>query len=64
MKYNGDYAIAIECFDKAIENKPDDFAYPQYNKGHALEKLGKHDEAIKSFDRAISMNPVDCRLCS
>lgn len=27
------------------------------NKGAALDKLGKSDEAIKAFDKAIEINP-------
>ena len=30
-----------------------------YNKGVALNDLGKYDEAIKAYDRAIELNPED-----
>ena len=42
----------------AIEINPQ-FAGAWYDKGLALVSQGKHDEAIKAFDRAIELNPKD-----
>lgn len=47
---SGDYASAA----MALENPVDSNAY--YNKANALAKLGKYEEAIKTYDRAIELN--------
>ncbi len=43
---------AVECFDQAIQIRPD-FAYPWYNKGFVLSKLGEYDKAIEIFYNSI-----------
>jgi len=56
--YKGNYELALEAFDKAIEIKPDD-AKTWSNKGVALGKLGRYDDALKAFDKAIEIKPED-----
>ncbi len=34
-----------------------DSASAHNNKGNSLDKLGKYQEAIESFDKAISLDP-------
>ncbi|MEX2719869.1 MAG: tetratricopeptide repeat protein, partial [Candidatus Wukongarchaeota archaeon] len=52
----GDIEKAIECFDKAIEIDPN-FAEAWYNKGRALEELGKTKEADACIMHAFKLNP-------
>ncbi len=46
----GDYEAAA----KALENSEHNDAY--YNKANALAKLGKYEEAIKAYDKAIELD--------
>ena len=48
----------MEAFDKAIEINPQD-SDAWYNKGLALTKLNKYDEAMKTYDKAIEIHPQD-----
>jgi tetratricopeptide (TPR) repeat protein len=43
---------AIACFDKALEIKPDLHA-AWNNRGYALGNLGRLEEAIASYDKAL-----------
>ncbi len=54
----GEYHKAIECYDKAIELKPDD-AGAYNNKGIALYGLGNYQQAIECYDKAIALKPDD-----
>jgi tetratricopeptide (TPR) repeat protein len=47
---------ALKCFDKALEINPQ-LAKAWYNRGIALDLLGKPDEAIKSFNKAKELLP-------
>jgi Ca-activated chloride channel family protein len=47
---SGDYEAAV----KALENPGHSDAY--YNKANALAKLGRYEEAIKAYDKAIELN--------
>ena len=42
---------AIEAYNKAIEINPQ-YAKAWYNKGNALDELGKHEESLKALDKA------------
>lgn len=46
---------ALKSFDRALAIKPDADDY--YNRGIALEKLGRFEEAINSYDKAIMAKP-------
>ena len=52
----GDFVAAIASYDRAIEIKPDyDTAW--YNRGSALDDLGRNEEAIASFNKALEIKP-------
>jgi len=47
-------------YDKALESlKSSKSASSAYNQGNALAKAGQLEEAIKAYDKALSMNPND-----
>jgi len=50
----GNYELALESFDKAIELKPD-WALAWYNKGTTLARLKRYEEALKTYDKAIDL---------
>ena len=50
------FAKAAKRFEMAIENKPD-FAQAHGSLGYALRRLGRHEEAMVAYDRALSLNP-------
>ncbi len=52
----GEYHIAIEFFDKALEIDPE-FKLALNNKGASLMMLGRFDEAIKCYDKLLELNP-------
>lgn len=50
------YFEAVVQYNLAIKINPDNpCAY--YNKAIALMKLGNHDEAVKTFDKVMLINP-------
>ena len=57
-----DFYKAIEYFEKVIYDP--NYVSAWYNKGLALDSLGKFDEAIQSYDKAIEIEPyrVEPRL--
>jgi tetratricopeptide (TPR) repeat protein len=57
QKYmNGDFIGAIASYARALEIKPD-YHLAWYNRGNALDNLGRYEEAIASFDRALEIQP-------
>jgi tetratricopeptide (TPR) repeat protein len=54
--FKREYMNAIARYDEAIDIDPY-YADAWYNKGSALEKLGKYDEAIRCYDNAIDIDP-------
>jgi len=52
----GEYATAIDYYDKAIEINPG-YKYPWYNKSVAFDALRKYEEAIECADKAIEIDP-------
>ncbi|MCY7386352.1 MAG: tetratricopeptide repeat protein, partial [Microcoleus sp. CAN_BIN18] len=48
----------ITSYDKALEFKPDD-PDTWYNRGYALDYLGRWEEAIASYDKALEFKPDD-----
>ena len=55
--YEGNFKLALECLEKALKLNPFYKTYPTYwgIKGYALQQLGKHEEAIKCFDKRIEL---------
>ncbi|MCC3599430.1 MULTISPECIES: tetratricopeptide repeat protein [unclassified Microcoleus] len=51
-----DYAKAIASYDKALEIKPD-YHEAWYNRGSALDDLGRLEDAIASYDKALEIKP-------
>ncbi|TRU86842.1 MAG: tetratricopeptide repeat protein, partial [Microcystis novacekii Mn_MB_F_20050700_S1D] len=49
---------AIASYDQALEIKPD-FHQAWYNRGIALGKLGRYEDAIASYARALEIKPDD-----
>lgn len=47
----GNFAIALEIYDKAIANNPD-FEQPYLSRGHAHKTIGNLDQAIESYRSA------------
>lgn len=55
--YLGAYLEAIRFFDRALAGKKDKrFAVIHRNKGTVFHELGRDDEAINSYARALSLN--------
>lgn len=59
----GRYEEAAATYDLAIEATPPhftiDIAIASAEKGKALEKAGKHDQALDSFKKALELSPED-----
>ena len=55
--YNSNfYQEAIDCYDAALAIKPD-IHEALYNKGNALDDLGRYEEAIDCYDAALDVKP-------
>ena len=54
----GHWDVAEQSFRKAIETD-DSLAEAYFNLGIALDKQGKHDEAVKSYKKAASLAPTN-----
>nr|WP_299195279.1 tetratricopeptide repeat-containing sulfotransferase family protein [uncultured Erythrobacter sp.] len=52
----GDYEQAFDLFDKVLEKLPDDPS-TLTSRGHALKTVGRHDDAIKSYQSAFAVDP-------
>jgi Flp pilus assembly protein TadD len=54
----GNWAEAITCYQAALNTESDSFkaAKIRNNLGAALEKLGRFDEALEQFSRAVELN--------
>jgi tetratricopeptide (TPR) repeat protein len=54
----GHWDAAEKAFRKAIETD-DKLAEAQYNLGLVLDRQGKHEEALKSFNKAVELAPTN-----
>ena len=54
----GHWEVAMEHFRKAVKGDPNS-AIAHYNIALTLDKMGKHDEATKSFKKASELAPTD-----
>ena len=52
----------IEYYSKCLELDPKN-AVAWNNKGFALYKLGRYEEAIRCYDTALGINPEDAIAC-
>jgi superkiller protein 3 len=57
--YAEEYTKAIASYDKALEIKPDYHAAWK-NRGNALYKLGRLEDAIASYDKGLEIKPDSC----
>jgi tetratricopeptide (TPR) repeat protein len=48
--------VLLATFDRAVELSPGD-ADAHYNRGVALARLGRHEEALAAYDRAVELRP-------
>lgn len=46
----------MKCYDESIAIDPKN-APVQYKKGFSLQKLERYQEAIKSYDKTLEINP-------
>ncbi|HSH42592.1 MAG TPA: tetratricopeptide repeat protein [Arenicellales bacterium] len=53
---DGDYADALEQYDEALAADPASAAYTRA-KARTLMQLGRYDESLTWFDRAVAMQP-------
>lgn len=51
-----EYEAAFASYDQAVQLEPDDDA-AWYNRGIALDELGRYEEAVASYDRALQLKP-------
>ncbi|WP_067051427.1 tetratricopeptide repeat protein [Methanofollis ethanolicus] len=56
MKYRGDYAKAIEIYDRVLEIDPK-HARAFHSKGNVLDMLGRSEEAISCYESALTCDP-------
>jgi CHAT domain-containing protein/ribosomal protein S16 len=54
----GRYEDAIDCYDKAIEIKPDNYK-AWGNRGITLHHLERYEDAVASYDKVIEIKPDD-----
>jgi DNA-binding response OmpR family regulator len=57
----GKYAEAITWFDRAIESDPS-MGFAWHDRGVCLRELGKDEEALKNFDKAVELLPNEEEL--
>ncbi len=53
---SGDLKIAVDCYARLLDLRSD-FWEAWYERGTALEDLGRFSEAIQNYDRALSLYP-------
>jgi len=56
LYHRKEYNRASELYDWTLTLKPD-FKEAWHNKGIALSRLGRHEEAVASYDKAIEIKP-------
>jgi len=59
--YDGKYADAIRCYNKAITLSPDDPSI-WYKKGFALYYQDKYKEALQCYDKALELDPKNINI--
>ncbi len=54
----GDYKTAVKMFTKFIDENPSD-AKPYFERGNALDKMEKSDEALYDYKKAFELDPCN-----
>ena len=54
--YKNEYKKAIECYDKALKQDPNNFDL-LFSKAYSLGELAKYNEAIEYYDKALKKKP-------
>lgn len=54
----GHWDVAMEHFQKAVKADPNSAAV-HYNIALTLDKMGKHEDATRSFKKALELAPTD-----
>ena len=57
MSSHGNYLDALKIFSWVVFIAPR-FAKAQYEMGRCLENLGRHNEAVERYDKAIRFDPL------
>lgn len=52
----GEYERALSLFDEILADQPDD-PLVLTSRGHALKTMGRHDDAVASYRRAVTVKP-------
>lgn len=52
----GDYINAIACFARGLQLDPNDVD-AWFDQGESLNQLGRYDEAIESYNKALTLCP-------
>ena len=60
-QHRGDFAGALESFREAARLSPDNTRVYE-NIGNVLQLLGRHDEAIREYERSIAIRPTASAL--
>ena len=56
------YNEAHDAYDEATKLKPDSFI-GWYNKGIALDLLGRYEDAVVALDQAVKIEPENYEAC-
>ena len=57
----GRLRLALQAFDRVLEENPLDFA-ARFHKGNSLLKLKRYEEALETFEKASEINPENSGL--
>jgi tetratricopeptide (TPR) repeat protein len=57
MSDHGNYPDALKIFSRVVFIAPR-FARAQYEMGRCLDNIGRHNEAIKRYDKAMQFDPL------
>ncbi|WP_410509543.1 tetratricopeptide repeat protein [Methanosarcina hadiensis] len=57
----GRLRLALQAFDRVLEEDPEDFA-ALFHKGNSLLKLKRYEGALDTFERALEINPENAGL--
>jgi len=52
----GNYERALSLFEEILDDQPDD-PLVLTSRGHALKTMGRHDDAVASYRRAVAVKP-------